>query len=90
MPIGSGGCGASGNYRVERTSRERVGVGLAGSKAGQGELSVATKSLLGQGPWQRLARGIRRDPRRPAWLLPSQGPEGEGTPRSSVPITGPH
>lgn len=39
VPRGSGDCGASGNYRVERTSRERVGVGLAGSKAGQGELS---------------------------------------------------
>lgn len=59
VPRGSGGCRDSGNYRVERTWGERVGVGLAGSEAGQGELSVATKSLLGQGPWQRLARGIR-------------------------------
>lgn len=44
---------------------QRVGVGLAGSKAGQGELSVATKSLIGQGPWQRQAGGICREPHRP-------------------------
>lgn len=44
--------------------------GLAGSKAGQGELSVATKSVLGQGPWQRLARAICRKPYQSAAAQP--------------------
>lgn len=69
---GRQGVGAVGPAGISAWS-ERWGKswgGLAGSKAGQGELSVATKSMLGQGPWQRLAGAICREPHRSAAAQP--------------------
>lgn len=44
--------------RAAATDRRgaRVRTGLAGSKAGQGELKEATRSARGQGPWYRRTR----------------------------------
>lgn len=67
LGAGTEGVGVAGRAGISAWSEHRAKswVGLAGSKAGQGELSVATKSLLGQGPWQRQAGGICREPHRP-------------------------
>lgn len=46
---GSAGISAPGPGRGIATGRE-FGTGLAGSKAGQGELNEATRSVRGQGP----------------------------------------
>lgn len=57
---GSAGISASGPGRGIAAGRE-FRTGLAGSKAGQRELSEATRSVGGQGPRQRRAPGLARE-----------------------------
>ena len=60
---GSAGISASGPGRGIAAGRE-FRTGLAGSKAGQRELSEATRSVGGQGPRQRRAPGRARERQR--------------------------
>lgn len=60
---GSAGISAPGPGRGIAAGRE-FGTGLAGSKAGQGELSKATRSARGQGPRERRVLGRARERQR--------------------------
>lgn len=63
---GRGG-GAAGSAGI--SAGREFGVGLVGSKTGQGELNVVTRSARGQGPRKRRVPGPRGD-RRAAFSSP--------------------
>lgn len=81
-----GVAGTAGIIAWSERGGKRVGVGLAGSEAGQGELSDQVPARS-----RSLAEVGSGNPQGSAQARPmlSQGPEGERTPCSSVRVTGP-